>query len=124
VFFFDTDNSGFGSCWLVKKTLTEQSGIDEGAWDANHLVTTNVDQNQKAKYRLVSAVFLQINMKNEKQGQVSVAGHVSKLKEDIVTIDPKMDIQQFHIRNIGKLIESAESEIRSDMHGITINKAK
>ena len=56
VFFFDTDNNGFGSCWLVKKSkwanLTfnsvaqlEKSGIDEGTWDAIHLVTTNVDAN-------------------------------------------------------------------------------
>ena len=71
----------------------EKSGIDEGTWDAIHLVTTNVDANQKAKYRLVSAVFLIIKTKNEKQGQIDVAGHVNKLKEDVVTIDPKMDIQ-------------------------------
>ena len=71
----------------------ETSGIDEGTWDAIHLVTTNVDANQKAKYRLVSAVFLIIKTKNEKQGQIDVAGHVNKLKEDVVSIDPKMDIQ-------------------------------
>lgn len=56
VFFFDTDNNGFGSCWLVKKSKSkftriisiaqlEKSGIDEGTWDAIHLVTTNVDAN-------------------------------------------------------------------------------
>lgn len=33
-----------------------------------------------------------IKTKNEKQGQIDVAGHVNKLKEDVVTIDPKMDI--------------------------------
>lgn len=35
-----------------------------------------------------------------------------------------MDIQQFHIRNIGKLIEMNEGDIRSEMHGIYINKTK
>ena len=53
-----------------------------------------------------------------------MAGNVNKLKEEIVTIDPKMDIDSFHIRNIGKLIESTEAEIRSEMHGITLNKSK
>ena len=55
---------------------------------------------------------------------MDVAGHVNKLKDESVTIDPKADIQQFHIRNIGKLIEANESEIRSEMYGITLNKSK
>ena len=61
---------------------------------------------------------------NEKQGIVDVAGHVNKVKEDLIQIDPKVDIQHFHLRSIGKLIEQNEGEIRGEMNGIYINKSK
>ena len=57
VYFFDAENNGFGSCWLIKKSKflnfqflfliyianTNECGMDSGNWDAIHLVTTNVD---------------------------------------------------------------------------------
>jgi hypothetical protein len=43
--------------------------MTSGNWDAIHLVTTNIenkfDANNKAKYRLVSAVFLKMNTSND-----------------------------------------------------------
>ena len=49
-----------------------------------------------------------------------------KVKEDYLNIDAKSqaDISQFHLRNIGKLIEANEGELRSDLHGNYINKTK
>ena len=85
VYFFDAENNGFGSCWLIKKSkskisqnfnpfnfvlaITNDCGMTSGNWDAIHLVTTNIenkfDANNKAKYRLVSAVFLKMNTSND-----------------------------------------------------------
>lgn len=47
--------------------------MDNGNWDAIHLVTANIENkfdannkaSNKAKYRLVSAVFLRINATND-----------------------------------------------------------
>jgi len=61
---------------------------------------------------------------NDKHGFMDAAGHVTKIKEVQENIDPKMDIQQFHIRNMGKLIEANEGDIRSDLNSIYINKTK
>ena len=61
---------------------------------------------------------------NAQQGTVDVAGNVTRLKEDYVAIDPKQDVQTFHLKSIGRLIEQNESEIRSEMYGILINKSK
>jgi len=124
VYFFDTENNGFGSAWLVKKTTENKYEIKKGTWDAIHVVTTNVDQNKKAKYRVNSSVFFIMTANNIVQGDIDVAGNVNRVKEDYVAINPKEDIQQFHLKNIGKLIEANESEIRSEMHGIFINKSK
>ena len=74
-------------------------------WDAIHLTTVIIDDKQKVKYRVISTVFLFLKIDNDKQGKVDMGGHINKVKEDTIQIDPKIDIEQFHIRNIGKLIE-------------------
>lgn len=104
VYFFDTDDNGFGSCWLIKKSkfrlnvvifvdMPNDKGEQDSSWDAIHVVKTNVDAQQKAKYKVNSTVFLIMKQENEIQGSIDVAGNVNRLKEDLVTVDPKMDIQ-------------------------------
>lgn len=44
-------------------------------------------------------------------------------KEETYNIDAKSG-DDFHIENIGKLIEANETEIRQEMDGIYINKTK
>jgi hypothetical protein len=45
VYFFDTDDIGFGSCWLVKKEIKFEGTNENSIWDATHVVKTNVDAN-------------------------------------------------------------------------------
>jgi len=68
-------------------------GGEDSSWDAIHVVKTNVDASQKAKYKVNSTVFLMMNETNNAQGSIDVAGNVNRLKEDLVTVDPKVDIQ-------------------------------
>ena len=100
----------------------EGHGIDEGTWDAIHVVTTNV-QGQQVFYQAVSTVFVMIKM-NQYVGAMSVGGHLNKKKDISYNLDAKQDIGQQHISNIGKLVENIETEIRSDVHGIVLNKPK
>lgn len=44
-------------------------------------------------------------------------------REDAVAIDNRSG-DEFHLANIGKLVEANETEIRTDMDGIYINKTK
>lgn len=82
-------------------------GIEDGAWDGVHLVTANMDANNKCKYRLNSTIYLTLAIQNEDHGKVEIAGHIAKVKEDFVTQDMKLDkdVSQFHIRNMGRMIE-------------------
>ena len=57
-------------------------------------------------------------------GTLDCGGQVLKVREDYQPMDPKMDAQSFHIRNIGRLIELNENDVRSEMSGIYINKSK
>ena len=75
-------------------------------WDAIHMATVIIDEKQKVKYRVVSTVFLFLKINNEQQGVVDMGGHINKVKDELIQIDSaKTDIEQFHIRNIGKFIE-------------------
>ena len=53
-----------------------------------------------------------------------MAGNVTRFKEELVNLDPKQDASTQHIRIIGKMIETNESEIRGELNGIFINKSK
>jgi hypothetical protein len=66
-----------------KEYLTAQSGngIDEGTWDAIHVVTTTIDGNQ-ATYTSVSAVFAMMNCsKTNTVGKMDLGGHLNMRKE-------------------------------------------
>jgi len=92
VYFFDTDTNGFGSCWLVKKTREDKAaGIDEGQWDAVHLVTTTIDSQNKVKYRLNTTIFLFVKSTNNAHGALDCGGQVLKVREDYQPMDPKQN---------------------------------
>ena len=85
-------------------------------------MTTEVNGAQ-AKYTAVSAVFVMIKLKGD-VGAMAVGGHLNKKKDVSCALNPKDDIQQQHISNIGKLVENIETEIRSEVHGIVLSKPK
>lgn len=119
VYFFDIDGSdssrhGFGSAWLVKKQGAAAKNVEDAMWDATHVVTTSVDEaNGKAKYRVNSAVFFQLDANNaEGYGQLDCGCSVLAVKEETFSIDSidlaTGDLIGFHIKKIGRMIEDNE----------------
>jgi capping protein beta len=98
--------------------------MDEGVWDAVHLATVIIDDKQKVKYRVISTIFLFLKMTSEAQGVMDMGGHINKVRDELIQIDPKADIEQFHIRNIGKMVEQNEAEMRVEIQGVYLNKSK
>jgi hypothetical protein len=73
VYFFDTDDQGFGSCWLVKKckfisfynhlcvcliALKYPGAEEDSVWDSINVVKTTLESENKARYKVTSTVFL------------------------------------------------------------------
>lgn len=119
--------AGFGGCFLVKKELLGTGGsLKEGTWDSIHVVTVDLDRQQdgKVRYRVISTVFLKMISSSPSYGDLEVAGNVSRTKDEMFTIDPKSFGDEYHIGNIGRLIEANETEIRHEMDSIYINKTK
>jgi hypothetical protein len=88
------------------------------------LVTTTIDGQGKVKYRLNSTIFLFISSDASQYGSLNVGGQILKVREDYQTIDPKVDPHDFHLKNIGKLIEANENDMRAESTGIYITKSK
>lgn len=76
------------------------------------------------KYRLNSTIFLFIESHGNDFGKLNVGGQILKVREDYQSIDPKADPHDFHLKNIGKLIEANENDMRSESTGIYITKTK
>ena len=53
-----------------------------------------------------------------------MAGNVTRFKEELVVLDAKLDTNTQHIGTIGRMIEAIETEIRSELNGIFLNKSK
>ncbi len=122
VYFFDTDHDGFGACFLIKKEIKEGT-TQEGMWDSIHSVTVSLEQ-KKAKYRVVSTVIIQMkSTRPDSFGELNIAGSLSKTSEEQHQTDAKSGAE-FHISNIGSMIEANETQIRSEMDGIYIGKTK
>ena len=106
------------------KLAQSGQGIDEGTWDAIHVVTTSIEGNQ-AKYTSVSAVFALMNCSSTNTvGKMDLGGNLNMMKEQVCELKPKQDVNTQHIGNIGRLVEQIESEMRSEVHGIFLNKPK
>ena len=88
------------------------------------MVTTTIDGQNKVKYRLNSTIFLFVESHGDSFGQLNVGGQVLKVREDYQTMDPKADPHDFHLKNIGRLIEANENDMRAESTGIYITKSK
>lgn len=53
-----------------------------------------------------------------------MTGNITRVKEDIVQLDPKQPANDQHLASIGRMIEINETEIRSELKGVFINKSK
>ena len=53
-----------------------------------------------------------------------MAGNITRVKEDIVQLDPKQHPNEQHLASIGRMIETNETEIRNELKGVFINKSK
>ena len=127
VYLFDTGSAGFGGCFLIKKQLDASATIREGSWDSIHVVTVDLDRQAdgKARYKVTSTVFLKMISVNEDSfGNLEIAGNLTRTKDETYNIDPRTFGDDFHIVNIGRLIEANETEIRHEMDSIYINKTK
>jgi len=129
VFFFESGaDDGFGSCWLVKKTVqgggAEGGGAQDSSWDAIH-VCNHQHRGDEYTHTINTTVFLMMSTSNQDQGKVQVAGNATRVLSETVAMDKlAKDKNNFVIASIGKLIEQNETQVRRDIKGQLLDKSK
>ena len=118
VYLVDIQDPGFKACFLVKKDINEEREIKKGSWDSVHIVTCNLKEAPKVTYKVVSTVMITIDAVTPAVGNFTISDSCSKTTDEsmiLPTVGAKIDIDHFHIRTIGRIIESNESVLRNDV---------
>lgn len=64
-------------------------------------------------------------LKESNAGDVNLSGSLTKLKGVDYDLEPNPALlDEFHLRNIGKLIEEIEGELRNQLDAIYVGKTK
>ncbi len=76
-----------------------------GSWDSYNIVEVKIDMSKKVTYKLATTVLFELVVQDETAGRVSFSGQVKRNKEETHKIVEDKYIDDFHLANIGRLIE-------------------
>lgn len=117
---------GFAVAVLIKQTVDLEKEVDSGKWESNNVV--NVTFNQigekiEVTYKLTTSVVLQMKFDHKTCGKVSLSGTVSRQMQETHTAKSYLN-DEFHVTNIGNMIEDCENSLRNIVEEIYVKKSK
>lgn len=122
---------GFAGCFLIKNTLKQDGGsIALGEWNSIHVVDVGAVKEGKCVYNITTTVLLSLEPSGG--GSSTISGSLSRQnkRECSVSLASRDEINTTggidtsHIVNIGKMIEEVESNMRSEMDSLYIQKTR
>eukprot|EP00695_Tsukubamonas_globosa_P003914 TRINITY_DN911_c0_g1_i1.p2 TRINITY_DN911_c0_g1~~TRINITY_DN911_c0_g1_i1.p2 ORF type:complete len:209 (+),score=81.79 TRINITY_DN911_c0_g1_i1:79-627(+) len=118
VYFWDLD-TGFASCWLIRKDATGSRGVDKGSWNSIHVVEVEEAPSGKIhKYKLTTTIILSMN--TSKSGTLDLSGSLTRQAEASLPVN---DVQT-HLVNMGNMIQDMENKLRNAMDQIYFDKTR
>jgi capping protein beta len=120
VYLWDLD-TGFAGCFLIKKCVSGHQFVSEGSWDSIHVVEVEEAANgKKATYKLTTTVMLAMDVKKESVGDSNLSGSLTRTAEKASVVDA----DHSHMANMGSMIEDMETDIRTYMDSLYIQKTR
>eukprot|EP00581_Thalassiosira_minuscula_P008074 CAMPEP_0183705910 /NCGR_PEP_ID=MMETSP0737-20130205/2879_1 /TAXON_ID=385413 /ORGANISM="Thalassiosira miniscula, Strain CCMP1093" /LENGTH=295 /DNA_ID=CAMNT_0025933177 /DNA_START=114 /DNA_END=1001 /DNA_ORIENTATION=+ len=116
-----TNTAGFAGCFLI------QNRVDDGNyWNSIHVIDAGKIVNGMCKYQLTTTILLSITPETMPSNNISGSLVRHNVRECKVTTSDTADADgnSDHIINIGKFIEDVESEMRSELDMLYIQKTK
>ena len=114
---------GSSFCAAVLFKISLESSM-EGSWDAAHIVNVRESKDGKtASYSSSSSVILIIGEKGDGTSTVLGGSLTREFTSEHKLDDALFSVQEQHGRNVGRLIESAESQLRETMDEVHFSKA-
>eukprot|EP00633_Aureoumbra_lagunensis_P001529 CAMPEP_0197287574 /NCGR_PEP_ID=MMETSP0890-20130614/4098_1 /TAXON_ID=44058 ORGANISM="Aureoumbra lagunensis, Strain CCMP1510" /NCGR_SAMPLE_ID=MMETSP0890 /ASSEMBLY_ACC=CAM_ASM_000533 /LENGTH=262 /DNA_ID=CAMNT_0042757413 /DNA_START=55 /DNA_END=844 /DNA_ORIENTATION=- len=121
VYLWDLDDTGFAGCFLIKKSVEGHRFVSDGAWDSIHVVQVDTKSSQtQATYKLTTTVMLSMDVHKNEVGDSNLSGSLTRVASKRCPISPDRP----HIANIGTLIEDMETDIRTYLDALYIQKTK
>ncbi|CAK9155520.1 unnamed protein product [Ilex paraguariensis] len=92
VYMWDDENEGFAACFLIKKDGSKsghgrRGHLQEGAWDAIHVIEVGPEEEGTAHYCLTSTVMLSLTTNNESSGTFNLSGSIRRQEIKFFCID-------------------------------------
>jgi len=109
----------FMACFLVKKDVEDDIRLAKGQWNSGHIVQVGKVMNGSAKYKIRSTITVIMDPSSE----TCISAQVTRETEETHTVQEE-DIQASHLENAGKMIESIEIDVRTNLEKVNIPKTR
>jgi len=122
-----TSMNEFSGCFLISKRINDDK--ESGFWNSIHVVDIESVIGGKTKYKLTTTLLLSLQVKSncngEGQNETQITGSLTKQAEKTCAVQTDLTHgETMHILNIGQMIEEIETEMRSSMDMLQIQKTK
>ncbi|KAH6759042.1 Subunits of heterodimeric actin filament capping protein Capz superfamily [Perilla frutescens var. hirtella] len=123
VYIWENEDEGFIGCFLIKKdgsrTADGKRGyLEEGSWEAIHVIEVGPVQEETARYCLTSSVMLSLTTNDESSGSFNLSGSIRR------QMNLELPIAEGHLCNMGRMIEEMESKLRNSLDQVYFGKTK
>ncbi|ONK65234.1 uncharacterized protein A4U43_C07F35050 [Asparagus officinalis] len=123
VYMWEDDNHGFVACFLIKKDGSKKAHgrrgyLQEGSWEAIHVIEVGIEDEGAAHYCLTSTVMLSLTTENKPSGTFNLSGSIRRqMSMDLST-------EEGHLCNMGKMIEEMEGKLRNSLDQVYFGKTR
>lgn len=123
VYMWEDENEGFVACFLIKKDGSKSGQgrrgyLEEGSWDAIHVIEVGPEDEGVSRYCLTSTVMLSLTTRDESSGTFSLSGSIRR------QMNLDLSVSEGHLCNMGRMIEEMESKLRNSLDQVYFGKTR
>ncbi|XP_023643631.1 probable F-actin-capping protein subunit beta isoform X1 [Capsella rubella] len=123
VYMWEDDNEGFVACFLIKKDGSKSGHgrrgcLEEGAWDAIHVIQVGPEEEEMAQYCLTSTIMLSLATDDESSGKFGLSGSIRR------QMKMELAVAEGHLCNMGRMIEELEGKLRNSLDQVYFGKTR
>ncbi|XP_078444722.1 subunits of heterodimeric actin filament capping protein Capz superfamily [Wolffia australiana] len=123
VYLWNDENDCIFACFVIKKDGSKSAHgrrgyLQEGTWDAIHVIEVSLQVDGTARYCLTSTVMLSMTTEREASGTFNLSGSIRR------QMNLDLPIDDGHICNMGKMIEEMEGKLRNSLDQVYFGKTR
>jgi len=138
-FYLREDELGLECGYFAKKGTTRwhveckgEEGVT-GCMDTFNIIEMRIDLNsnttraetaKKAIYKLSTTILLDFTVVEPQQGEMRFSGSLKKSKEETHRLADEKFIDEFHLANIGRMVEDMESSLLQQVQSVQLGKLR